>query len=216
MPVTEDIVITPCMLQAIEEHKYLQSCELCRELDILEAIRDFRQRHESRWLADKTRADNLDQVCEISKHLWSESEKAGRDVGRTTAGLDWIRSHACEWRQHRESLSFNSFVGMRVELPGPERFGPEGLQHLVEEVSLLYCDVFVSQPGMRNPHFYLQIEGEQQRKPFVLVAPRALDRVLQLRLEAGRHLDVIAYGEDSQQALELTRRTIAASRAVSL
>ena len=203
------------MLQAIEEHKYLQSCEHCLEVDILDAIREFRHRHQALWLEDKIRADNLDQVSEITRHLWAESQKAGHDIGRTNAGLDWVTNYAGEWRNQRESLSTNRFVGIRIDLPGEDLFGPEDLTYLVEEVSLLYCDAFISQPGLGRPHFFLQIDEDRQ-EPFVLIAPRTLDRILSVRLPAGETLEIIAYGEDADSALDLTRRIVQAPRIVTL
>ena len=204
------------MLQAIEEHKYLQSCEQCKEIDILEAIQDFKRNHEERWLEEKQRTDNLDQVDEISGHLWRESQRAGHDIGRTAAGLDWVQNYAFQWRAQRESLTTNRFVTIRLDLPGEQQFGYEDLAHVVEEVSLLYCDVFVCQKGLENPHFSLQIEGETESKPYLLIAAQALDLLLTLHLDKGETLEIIAYGEDAEQALELFRRTTRAPRAEAI
>ena len=38
---------------------------------------------------------------EILKHKWSESEKAGYDIGFERALLDWIVKHRSNWRKAR-------------------------------------------------------------------------------------------------------------------
>lgn len=34
---------------------------------------------------------------EINKHLWIESEKAGRDIGYENAVRDWLKKFSAEW-----------------------------------------------------------------------------------------------------------------------
>lgn len=43
----------------------------------------------------------LEQVQEIKKHKWIESEKAGYDVGEEWAAKDWVSKHALNYRHSR-------------------------------------------------------------------------------------------------------------------
>jgi len=43
----------------------------------------------------------LAERAEILKHLWIESEKAGKDIGFERALLDWIVKHRSNWRERR-------------------------------------------------------------------------------------------------------------------
>ena len=38
---------------------------------------------------------------EIERHKWLESEKAGRDIGRNRAALDWLQRHYEGWKKSR-------------------------------------------------------------------------------------------------------------------
>ncbi len=46
-----------------------------------------------------------DQVIEINKHRWIESEKVGYDVGEEWAATDWVSKYA---KSFRESLGMCS------------------------------------------------------------------------------------------------------------
>ena len=41
----------------------------------------------------------VDEITEIEKHKWIESEKAGHDVGGNRATLDWMMKHRETWNQ---------------------------------------------------------------------------------------------------------------------
>ena len=43
---------------------------------------------------------NREVIDEINRHLWIESEKAGRDVGFETAAEDWIKRFSTAWMQY--------------------------------------------------------------------------------------------------------------------
>ena len=44
-------------------------------------------------------------VQEIKRHLWLESEKAGRDIGFEAAADDWLKKYSLVWVQyHRPDL----------------------------------------------------------------------------------------------------------------
>jgi hypothetical protein len=44
----------------------------------------------------------LEEREEILKHKWLESEKKGRDIGYSTALIDWILKHRSNWRKYRK------------------------------------------------------------------------------------------------------------------
>jgi len=46
-------------------------------------------------------------IAEIRKHLWIESEKAGRDIGWDQASQDWLKKFSAEW------MKFNFSAGTR-------------------------------------------------------------------------------------------------------
>lgn len=39
-------------------------------------------------------------VDEIQRHLWIESEKAGRDIGFETAAEDWLKNFSKAWLEY--------------------------------------------------------------------------------------------------------------------
>ena len=48
-----------------------------------------------------------DEVEEINKHKWIESEKAGYDIGWNKALLDWITHHKAEYIKARKNRASN-------------------------------------------------------------------------------------------------------------
>ena len=42
-------------------------------------------------------------VEEINRHLWIESEKAGRDIGFEAAADDWLKKYSAEWVKYHMS-----------------------------------------------------------------------------------------------------------------
>jgi hypothetical protein len=44
----------------------------------------------------------LAERAEILRHKWSESEKAGHDIGFENALIDWIMHHRAGWRARRQ------------------------------------------------------------------------------------------------------------------
>ena len=45
----------------------------------------------------------LQELEEILKHKWYESEKTGRDIGFDAALFDWIRNHRSNWKKAQKS-----------------------------------------------------------------------------------------------------------------
>ncbi len=46
-------------------------------------------------------------VEEINRHLWIESEKAGRDIGFEAAADDWLKKYSTEWVKYHASEKSN-------------------------------------------------------------------------------------------------------------
>lgn len=206
--------LTPCLLRAIEEHKYLRSCECCREMDLAEATREFHERHVETWRAAKLRADNARQAQEMQKHLWIESEKAGHDVGRSAAGTEWVSRFARTWRRERESLRGNDFRELDVTVvPGTE-LHDRGIAAVLDRLGGLSADVFVSQPGLRSPHFWLKPEPEAEELPFVHLRPGCDPGLYGLEHTTGARLFFVAYGKQADQAMEALRAVSTAAQPV--
>ena len=202
----DSLLLTPSLLRAIEEHKYLQSCEQSREIGILEAIAQFREHFEARWLDDKVRTDNLEQVQEMQRHLWVQSERVGRGMDRTQSCAEWIVRHAGEWRRHRESLQGNAFQEITVTLPGPEVFGPQEFRLLVRSLPDHFCDVFVHQPGLRRLHFRLTSDSGMPPRGYLLLRHSHLEDLEGFDLRRGATLAFMAFGRDAAAALSFVAR----------
>ena len=41
----------------------------------------------------------VDEIIEVEKHKWIESEKAGYDIGGNAAMLDWMRNYRKTWNR---------------------------------------------------------------------------------------------------------------------
>ncbi len=48
-------------------------------------------------------------IEEIDKHLWLESQKAGKSIGKEQATEEWLSLHSVEWaKYHRPELVSSS------------------------------------------------------------------------------------------------------------
>lgn len=72
------------------------------ELTIQEVILRWEANPGPVWRDEVARCDGADQVTEIQRHKWIESEKHGYDVGEQKAAYDWVLHYAGVWRAHRE------------------------------------------------------------------------------------------------------------------
>lgn len=43
---------------------------------------------------------NFEQIKEILKYKWIESEKANRDIGENEAAIEWIEKYSAAFREH--------------------------------------------------------------------------------------------------------------------
>jgi hypothetical protein len=95
---------TPAEWEAIEVHRYYMSERAGYDVGIAKTVVDWLLNYSARWRKERLQKDLAAQAEEIKKHKWIESEKAGKDLG-DTAALDWVRTHAAEWRRWREQMS---------------------------------------------------------------------------------------------------------------
>lgn len=197
--------LTPCLLRAIEEHKYLRSCECRREIDLAEAAREFHESYMERWHTAKLRADNARQVQEMQKHLWIESEKAGHDIGRSAAGTEWVSRFARTWRRERESLRGNDFLDLEVQVEPGTELRARGVVAVLDRLQGLSCDVYVSQQSLATPDFWLRPEPEAPELPFVHLRPGRDPAVYGFNHETGARLYFVTYGKQATQALDVIR-----------
>ncbi len=87
--------------RAIEVHRYFLSQHFCRFFSMEETIQSWLNHHSQLWREEQVRNATLEQLREIEKHKWIESEKAGCDLG-SIAMMDWINKYAESWRRQWE------------------------------------------------------------------------------------------------------------------
>lgn len=87
--------------QAIDVHKYYLSENAGYDVGLECAIRDWLANYAARWRYERLKKDLEEQMREIERYKWIESEKAGRDLGQQAA-MDWISRFADEWRRRRD------------------------------------------------------------------------------------------------------------------
>ncbi|HOO76317.1 MAG TPA: hypothetical protein PK636_02860 [bacterium] len=92
---------SPPEWRAIEVHRYFLSQRFCRFVSMEETIQSWLNHHSQAWRETQVRKATEEQLQEIEKHKWIESEKAGCDLGNI-AMLDWINKYAESWRRQWE------------------------------------------------------------------------------------------------------------------
>ncbi len=92
---------TPAEWKAIQVHKYFLSERAGHQITDEEAVEDWLKKHAREWRATRMIIACGDQMKEILRHKWIESEKAGCDQGKA-AVKDWIRKYAQQWRANWE------------------------------------------------------------------------------------------------------------------
>jgi hypothetical protein len=93
---------SPAEWNAIRVHRYFLSQRYGRFVAINEAIEDWQKNYALIWRAKRTVLSSRNQMEEILKHKWIESEKAGHDLG-SEAAADWIDKYADKWRMWWET-----------------------------------------------------------------------------------------------------------------
>lgn len=81
----------------ISRHQQAMSREKGYDVDQDAAVVDWLNGHSEQWRRAR-HVEMLGMQCEeIRRHVWIQSEQAGRDVAQQ-AKLDWIQKHAASWR----------------------------------------------------------------------------------------------------------------------
>ena len=82
-------------------HKYYLSLKAGKDVGWDCACRDWMDNYSKKWKHYKMKKESQEEIMEILKHKWLESEKAGHDMG-DDAVLDWVLKYASEWRDHKQ------------------------------------------------------------------------------------------------------------------
>lgn len=93
---------SPAEWKAINVHRYFLSRRHSRWVSNEEAIDDWEENYARTWREKRLKLSSRNQMEQILKHKWLESEKVGHDMG-TEAVTDWIEKYAGIWRQWWES-----------------------------------------------------------------------------------------------------------------
>ena len=192
--------LIPSELSAIETHKYFLSEREGREVSLEEAMIDFIDNYEADFLSKKQVEDNQEQHQEILKYRWIESEKEGHDIGSTKAAMDWIQKYGCIWREERESLEKNGFIGQVVEIEHKNGAHID-IARLAEIARNFDCDIYVHQSRMEHYNFKLFGKKEYLNVKSIL-SPKLLT------VAHGESIEFIATGGRAKDALEASAHLI--------
>ena len=92
----------PAEWKAIKIHRYFLSQRYHRRVSVEETIEDWMKRYAQVWREKRMELSSRNQMEQILKHKWLESQKSGYDVGKVAAA-DWITKYAEVWRRWWES-----------------------------------------------------------------------------------------------------------------
>jgi phosphotransferase system HPr-like phosphotransfer protein len=196
----KEIDLIPSELSAIEMHKYFLSEREGREVSFEEAMIDFIDNYEADFLSKKQVEDNQKQNQEILKYRWIESEKEGHDIGNTKAAMEWIEKYGGIWREERESLEKNGFIGLVVEIEHKNTTHID-IAKLAEIARNFDCDIYIHQSRMEHYNFKLFGKKEYLNVKSIL-SPKLL------KAAHGENIEFIATGGRSRDALEASARLI--------
>ena len=93
---------SPAEWKSIRVHRYFLSQRYSRWVGIRETIRDWENNYGCIWRDKRMELSSRNQMEQILKYKWLESEKAGHDIGKP-AIADWIEKYAALWRKWWES-----------------------------------------------------------------------------------------------------------------
>jgi hypothetical protein len=93
---------SPAEWKAIRVHRYFLSQRMSRWISFKDAILDWENKYARTWREKRLKISSRNQMEQILKHKWLESEKAGHDIGKG-AVTDWINRYAAIWRKWWES-----------------------------------------------------------------------------------------------------------------
>lgn len=196
----KEIDLIPAELNAIENHKYFLSEKKGREVSFDEAMIDFIDNYEAGFLYKKQVEDNQEQRQEIQKYKWIESEKEGHDIGSTKAAMEWIEKYGSIWREERESLEKNGFIGQIVEIKN--RSGAHiNIEKLAAIARTFNCDIYIHKNRMEHYNFKLFGKKEYLNVKSIL-SPKFLEAL------HGENVKLIATGGGAADALKMAVRLI--------
>ncbi len=99
---TADRCYSPAEWKAIRVHRYFLCQFYSSKVSNEEAVRDWEKNYAHTWREKQLELSSRNQMEQILKHKWLESEKAGYDIGKA-AVTDWIGKYAAIWRKWWES-----------------------------------------------------------------------------------------------------------------
>jgi phosphotransferase system HPr-like phosphotransfer protein len=192
--IRKEVDLIPAELRAIEVHKYYLSQQEGREVSLEEAIAGFFSDYEAEFRRKKCAQDTGEEVEEILRFKWIESEKEGHDIGEEKAAQEWIGRYGSIWRDTRESLEKNGFLQLNVAIKdGKEaRIDMAALAGIARHYD---CDVYIHQDGMKYYNFELFGKKEYLNVKSML-CPGYLDAA------RGEDIQVISSGTRAKEAIE--------------
>jgi len=202
----KEIDLIPSELRAIEEHKYYLSQQEEREVSLEEAIVDFLINYEADFLNTKQIEDIKEQNAEIMKYKWIESEKEGHDIGAEQAAKEWVEKYGSIWREEKESLERNGFLGLSIVIENKTGRNIE-IAELAEIARQRDCELYIHKDRMKYYNFVLFGKKEYLNVKSIL-CPKTLET------QKGESIEFIAIGNGVKEALEETRRLILDSKSV--
>ena len=190
----KEIDLSPAELKAIEEHKYFMSQKQGCEVSIEEAIEDFINHYKDRWLKEKQRRENFEQIEEIKKYMHTRSQETGHEISENDAAEEWMDMYAHIWRQEKESLEKNGFLIAQVVVQNEKGLHMRPSSTLATLTSRFDCDVYVNKEGMEHYNFILK------GKKYMNV--KSVLGILTLAACKGEALEFIATGREAEKALQ--------------
>jgi phosphotransferase system HPr-like phosphotransfer protein len=190
----KEIDLIPSELRAIEEHKYYLSQKQGREVSLEEAIVDFLIDYEADFFTAKQIEDVREQNAEIMKYKWIESEKEGYDIGTEKAAKEWVEKYGSIWRNEKESLEQNGFIGLSVVIENKKGLNIE-IAALAETARRHDCELYIHKDRMKYYNFILFGKKEYLNVKSIL-CPNSLESA------KGELIEFIATGNGVKEALE--------------
>jgi len=190
----KEIDLIPSELRAIEEHKYYLSQKQGREVSLEEAIVDFLIDYEADFFTAKQIEDVREQNAEIMKYKWIESEKEGYDIGTEKAAKEWVEKYGSIWRNEKESLEQNGFIGLSVVIENKKGLNIE-IAALAETARRHDCELYIHKDRMKYYNFILFGKKEYLNVKSIL-CPNSLESA------KGESIEFIATGNGVKETLE--------------
>lgn len=196
----KEIDLTPSELRAIEVHKYYLSQREGKEISLEEAIVDFLINYESDFLMAKQIEDVREQNAEIMKYKWIESEKEGHDIGTEKAAQEWVEKYGSIWRDEKESLEKNAFIGSSIVIENKRGLNID-IAALAEIARKHDCELYIHKDRMKYYNFIL-FGKKQYLNIKSILCPKHLEA------DRGEPIEFIAIGNGAKEALGETEHLI--------